>query len=191
MRLLVYIAAVLVAVDQGIKLLVAGLFMDAEFAIIPGVFYFRTWQNIYRGMIPHLLGWEMPAHIAVLATLCAMLIVVVAYRLMSFAAYNLKRCRRMLRASLPLIFAGAVCKLFDDVIWGGSLDFIRIPGFIIFDLKDVYIIAGTAMVLFVWVVYMVNYFLMSKDERREEDKRLKPVPWFRAGLPTTPKEETA
>lgn len=43
--------------------------------------------------------------------------------------------------------AGCLCGLIDRVFWGGSLDFLQIPGLFVFDLKDCFL--NAALIVFV------------------------------------------
>ena len=45
--------------------------------------------------------------------------------------------------------AGSICSLIDKLFWGGSLDFIQIPLFFTFDLKDCYL--SLAVLIFVFL----------------------------------------
>lgn len=63
--------------------------------------------------------------------------------ILSFVVYNFVRERyhtnRLVKHLFTLLLAGGCCSLLDKVAWGGSLDYILLQGFFIFDLKDVYI----------------------------------------------------
>ena len=48
--------------------------------------------------------------------------------------------------ALSLLYSlmGGLCSLLDKTLWGGSLDYLQVPGKCTFDLKDLYLAAGLA-----------------------------------------------
>ncbi len=48
------------------------------------------------------------------------------------------------RAAASLLLSGGLCSLLDKTLWGGSLDYLQVPGKCTFDLKDLYLAAGLA-----------------------------------------------
>ncbi len=60
--------------------------------------------------------------------------------------------------------AGTICSLIDKIFWGGSLDFLSIPGFFIFDLKDCYLTVGE--ILFVSIGLKYNRQIDVKEYMR-------------------------
>jgi signal peptidase II len=38
-----------------------------------------------------------------------------------------------------MLFSGALCSLIDKLFWNGSLDFVYLKGFFVFDIKDCYL----------------------------------------------------
>jgi signal peptidase II len=45
------------------------------------------------------------------------------------------------------LFSGEICSTVDKIFWGGSLDYVLVEGFFIFDLKDVYLSLFDAIVV--------------------------------------------
>lgn len=44
-----------------------------------------------------------------------------------------------MRVAYWITLAGVICSIIDRIFWGSSLDYIRIKGFFVFDLKDIFI----------------------------------------------------
>jgi len=178
---------VLVAVDQGIKLWIANFMMDAEFAIIPSVFAFQTAHNINLGWIWNMLDIMMPLPIAVLISIIAALGIVMVFRYLKFHFYDFKVYEKWLDKFLIFALAGAFCKLIDDIFWGGSLDYIRLFDWFIFDLKDVYLTTvALPIAIFFLVVLEIRICQLPKNERKKERDKYKIWPWIKNGLPIEP-----
>lgn len=45
----------------------------------------------------------------------------------------------MLDIIKAFLFSGVICSLIDKIFWNGSLDYILLKGFFVFDLKDCYL----------------------------------------------------
>jgi len=46
---------------------------------------------------------------------------------------------KLLNISISFVIAGIICSFIDVVFWGGSLDFIGLFDWFIFDMKDVWL----------------------------------------------------
>ena len=114
--------ALLVLIDQMVKIVISKVFMKYEFDIIAKVLRFNPELNTrlsYAGNFFELLSSQAKrAHI-------------------SFWVKIIMICG----------ISGCLCSLIDKVFWGGSLDFLQIPTLFIFDLKDCYL--TVAEVIFV------------------------------------------
>lgn len=75
-----------------------------------------------------------------------------------------KHIGNILNAAFIFIISGAICSLVDKIFWGGSLDYVYLVGFFIFDLKDVY--ASTFVAL--TILAMIKNFERFKniDEKK-------------------------
>jgi signal peptidase II len=197
--LILYIP-ILVLIDQVIKMIVAYMFMEYQIhftsstsiPLIEGVLTFSPHQNTNLGWIPSMLGLTMPVYMAVLISVFSLLIVIIAYRLMVYTLnlFDLYIKYKVL-AGVFLIFcvAAAICKLIDDIFWGGSIDYIGLFDWFTFDLKDVYINIAVAFILIWQIIYLKNYYKLAKDERKEYDEKLKFFRWIKKRMPL--EEKTA
>ena len=138
----------LVALDQAVKLIIANFFIDTEFTIVQNFLYFYVTQNIYLGWIPSMLGVAMPLYVAVFLVIISWLFIVIAHRYLIFITYDFTKYKTIPHLFLALLLSASICKLIDDIFWGGSLDFILLFDWFIFDLKDVYITIGASLIMF-------------------------------------------
>lgn len=81
--------------------------------------------------------------------------------------YSSKRHRGLLYYSSIFIISGAICSCIDVIFWGGSIDYIELFHWFIFDLKDFYItISSVLMVLYV-MFFIRDYIKLNKKERKQ------------------------
>jgi len=176
----------LVAMDQAVKLFIAHFMMDAQFTIIPHVFTFKTTQNIHLGWIWNMLDFMMPLHIAVVISVIAILVIIVFYRYLKFITFSWGKYSGIPTIFLILTMSSAFCKLIDDIFWGGSLDFIQLFDWFIFDLKDVYLTIASIMMFFFAIAHEVYHHKLPKEKREEEKMRQKFWCWVKLGFPMKP-----
>ena len=183
MRRMIFWITMLTVIDQAVKLLIAHFLMDAQFTIIPGVLSFYVSQNIHLGWIWVRLNIMMPLHFAVIITIVQTLVVIIYIRFISYATHNYRKFQSIPGKSMMLILTGSVCKLIDDIFWGGSLDFLEIFDWFIFDIKDIYITIGL-LLLFVCIIsnQIWYYGKLTKKERQIEKLRWKFINWFKSGM---------
>lgn len=177
----------LVAVDQAIKLFIAHFLMESHFTIIPHVFTFKTMQNIHLGYIPSLFDFMTPLYMAVMISVIAILIMILYYRYWVFCTFNWGKYSRIPTIFLTLVMAGGFCKLIDDIFWGGSLDYIQLFDWFIFDLKDVYL---TTIAFPLWAFYITAYkidlYKLPKEKRKEQKMKQRFWYWVKLGFPIKP-----
>ncbi len=142
LRNIILLILLLVLVDQGVKLVIYGSFMDANCEIIRGILDFKPLFNskysfvndsVYRstGMDAGLLF-----HIVLFAIVW--LIFFVVYRFFK----GIDPRNKILDVSFSLFTAAVICSYSGILVWKkGILDFLHLKliGNIIFDLKDIYI----------------------------------------------------
>lgn len=137
--------AVMIIVEQGIKLLVRN-YQGAEVSLVGDFVYFRPTHNTYYSWFNSMLGFENTRVFHIVLTVVILVLAILIFR------YAYKRKGNLLEINLLELFlmAGIVCSLLDRVFWGGSLDYIGLRGLFVFDLKDVYL--STFQVLAVYLV---------------------------------------
>lgn len=170
----------MVAAGQGVKLCVTRFFMDIEAAIIPGVFVFAPVQNTNLTYTTALWGvtpqvWTVAAFQFVVLALLA-----VIYRYM---LYILPSYEKLIALCAACSYSGVICSFIDVVLWGGSLDYIRLFDWFTFDLKDIYLsLAALTVCLILLLAYTLSYYRMTKGEKKEKGLWC----WLKAGMPEKP-----
>jgi len=184
-RRLIILILILILVDQAIKVLIAKFLMEphVHVTLIYGVLNFCPMQNKHLGWIPSMLDYMMPVYMAALLVIIAMVMIVIAYRYLKFCAFNWDKYKNLPNIFLTIFLSGASCSLIDGIFWGGSIDYIRLFDWFTFDLKDVYITFGEVVIFFYTINFLMRYFKLSKEERKEIDKKLNLFQWIKYGLP--------
>lgn len=140
----------LMALDQSVKILIAGRYMEESKDIIKGVVVFHPIINTYYSWVNSLfnMGISWTVHIV-------FNILVILLSLLLFSYVRRKNpTDRYVFWLFTFLFAGMFCSLTDKLFWGGSLDYIWLKGFFIFDLKDVYL---TAFEILMIAAVLFNY----------------------------------
>lgn len=120
-------------------------FMSYEFDILSGILRFNPVVNTRLSYIGNFFDPLSNPFLTILLNVFALGILISGYLL-----YKVKRENTSFPVKIIMIFglAGCLCSLIDKLFWGGSLDFLQIPNFFIFDLKDCYItMAGIPFVI--------------------------------------------
>lgn len=132
----------LTALDQGIKLWIAGRCPGASVTLISRRLRFQPVVNQNLSWAGHFVPWLRKKKVAVGLNLAALALIWRRWR---------QICRRsrsapssLARAGAALSLSAGLCSLLDKTLWGGSLDYIQIPEKCTFDLKDLYLAGGLA-----------------------------------------------
>lgn len=135
------IIAIMVVVEQGIKLVVRN-YQGVSHPIISNFVYFNPTHNTYYSWFNSMLGLQNTRMFHIVLTIILMVLAITIFRFVN------SKFGDSISISLLEIFlvAGIICSLIDRVFWNGSLDYIHLKGFFVFDLKDVYL--STFQVLF-------------------------------------------
>lgn len=125
----------LIALEQGIKLLINRFFLDGSIPLLEPLFYFEPMFNRHYSWFNSMLRIEDSRwlHIVFVGLMIALLFLFYRY------VGKRKGTRRITDMMFSFLFAGAICSFIDKVFWDGSLDYIRMDGLFTFDLKDLYI----------------------------------------------------
>lgn len=125
---------VLVILEQAIKIIVKD-YHGVKAPIIENILYFEPILNDNYSYINSLfnLGWSKTFHI-----IMVILVLFFSYYVFKYLeAKNIKNS--MINIIKVFLFAGVICSLLDKIYWNGSLDYISLKGFFVFDLKDCYL----------------------------------------------------
>jgi signal peptidase II len=165
----------LIAIDQVIKLAISRFALNALVILIPGALYFHPVQNTNLNWFASMASLQTPVWLMVVIQATILLLILAARRFFTYRS----GCQPLLEAFTVFIAAGIGCSFVDVVFWGGSLDFMGLFHWFIFDTKDVYL--NTASVfLILWVI---------KREKEHSQKPQGPsgwpalLQWLKAGCP--------
>lgn len=124
----------LVIFDQVIKLIVRNYY-DVKIPIVENFLYFMPTLNEDYSWINSLLqlGLGKIFHI-----MLVILILIFVYFGLRYLEYKVNKHLWIDIMKVTLI-SGGICSLIDKIFWNGSLDYILLKGFFVFDLKDCYI----------------------------------------------------
>lgn len=147
------LAAILIIADQTIKLIIRDNFMQLHFDIVGGLLYFQPLHNIKLSWINSLLG----ANVGFLPHVITNVIILVLLVWGRRYAASIRSIPLPLEYSFIFILAGAICSVIDKIFWGGSLDFIGLFSWFIFDTKDLYITVGIT----IFAIYTLAYSLKN------------------------------
>lgn len=164
--------SILIVIDQVVKLFIKKYLFDIQVVFIEGIIGFhpkintkQSWGGNYISIL------ENPIVANILVIFCFFIIIT------GYQFYRSKSTKESLPANLIFIFlmAGSICSLIDKVFWGGSLDFLRIPGFFIFDLKDCYLTVGEILFVPMGIKYnkqidvkeYIRFIYLSVKKQRE------------------------
>ncbi len=126
---------ILVSLDQILKIVVKNYFMDSEFDIIKNILSIQPSFIRAHSWLNSLFDLKIGMTVYVI---CIIIVLVV-----SFFIYGFLKKKKADNLPIELMFlffySGTICSLIDKIFWRGSLDYIFLKGFFIFDLKDVYL----------------------------------------------------
>jgi len=125
----------LVAVEQGIKLLINNRFLDADVPILKPFLYFDPMFNRDYSWFNSMLKLGVGKWLHVVLVTAMILFILLFYAFL----HHHGKTSRLVDTSFAFLISGALCSWIDKVLWDGSLDYIELKGFFTFDLKDVYI----------------------------------------------------
>ncbi|HWT27014.1 MAG TPA: signal peptidase II [Mobilitalea sp.] len=155
---IIYTILLAVSIDQAIKIYISRNMMNKEFDILGNILGFSPYVNSDYSWINSIsnLGINRITHI----------IVNVLMIFIIFMAYDFIKTRytasNYIKVTFTFLFAGGICSLIDKVAWGGSLDYVWLKGFFIFDLKDLYL---SIFIGFVILGMILNKELMKMNEK--------------------------
>lgn len=167
---------VLIALDQAVKLAIAGFCAGARIVLISGVLRFGPVKNTYLTWISSIAGYKTPVCLMVAFQIVALALIVLSYRYLTYRAFGRQA---MLRLFFSFCAAGVSCSFLDVAFWGGSLDFLGLFDWFVFDIKDLYLDTA-AIILTLWAIW---YEREKRCGRLPRPKRHAFTVWLREGMP--------
>lgn len=161
--LLVFI--LLIAVDQGVKIIIKSLFFNTHKAIISDFLYFYPIINTDGSWLNARFNTGLNFAFLIFLNFIALFLFAELYR---YYLYKKGKNKSFFEDTCFLfIFCGAFCSLLDKLFYGGSLDFIGIGNLFIADLKDIYINLG--LLLFFVSMYRNGLFSSNDSSSLKDD----------------------
>lgn len=139
------IAGPLMIIDQVTKTIILNTFQEGELLpLIPGFLHLTHAQNIYGSWFVQKFAWDFIGHGFLIALIVISLLLTIAV----YRYYNLAVRSSLLADMAFVFFIAAFTSAFIDISWRGfTLDFIQLPGYVIADLKDIYLWFGAACLI--------------------------------------------
>ena len=190
-RRFIILTLVLIFVDQIIKIVIAKFFMEPHVHVdlINGVLSFCPFKNTKFSIVlvrfAALFNIDM-VHISptpVFQITFSILAFVLILFLSLYYIYVSKKYRGSVYYFFNFMIAAVVCSCIDTVFWGGSIDYIGLFDWFIFDFKDAYSNIGIAFMVLWCILYFRDYMKLSKEQRKKEQQETKISDWIKKGFP--------
>ena len=148
-----------IILDQVIKLYIKRNLMGLEFDIVGEILGFKSVINIDYSWINSMGQFDIGLMPHVILNVVIFLMFILVYDFISIK-YKMSK---LVRVDFCFAFAGIMCSLIDKIAWGGSLDYIWLKGFFIFDLKDIFL---TCFEIITICMLVFNYKGLRKLEEK-------------------------
>lgn len=127
--------ALLIIIEQGVKLIINSKYLDANEVIIDNFLYFNPLFNRDYSWINSLfqLGVSKWIHIVMVTLIVVMVLLIYLY------IDHRNQNSKIVSTAFSFLLAGGVCSWIDKLFWDGSLDYIYVKSQFTFDMKDVFI----------------------------------------------------
>lgn len=169
----ILLALALAAADQGVKLLISRFAPDAELTLIPGALVFQPVHNTNLNWLSSMAGITPPVWLMVALQVLMLAAVVLIYR---YLAYRSSSRGGLLALFFSFAAAGICCSFIDVVFWGGSLDFLGLFDWFVFDTKDLFLNAS-------WIIIAIRELTRKQPSPDKAGEKGGIMQWFRLGCP--------
>jgi len=166
---IIIVSTIMISIDKIIKILIINNFINNRFNIIGEYVSFYPKFNLNRSWYGSIIKIDIGRWPHIIFLFIVFLIVLIIIK--NILKYN--EITYFKSFTLIFLISGVASSLLDAIIWGASLDYIRIKGFFIFDLKDLYIS------IFEIFFYLTLIKFISKKENREIIIKLKTMEFIK------------
>lgn len=158
-RVFYVLTMLLIIIEQSIKFVINGRYLDANTVIVKNFLYFRPMFNRDYSWINSLfnLGVSKVVHIVLVGFIVIMVFLVYQY------VHSKGHTTKTVTTAFSFLFAGGICSLFDKLYWDGSLDYIYVQNQFTFDLKDVYINVFIGLMILMFIVDHMGFRTKDSD----------------------------
>ncbi|MGL5436121.1 MAG: signal peptidase II [Lachnospiraceae bacterium] len=169
----VCLIAIFIAIDQLLKIVISHLGMGSNVSIIPGVIRFEPIQNFNLTWVFSMA--ELTPSVAVVVAMIIIAIVITSL-LHRYIVFYYAQEELLFDLFRQIAYSGIICALIDVVIWKGSIDYIGLFDWFVFDLKDVYLTCSVVLLL-------IGTFKNRSEIDRATAKERGIITWLKLGLP--------
>ena len=131
---------ILVFIDQTIKIIIYNFYGEIHFEIIPSLIEFKPTFNVKHSWVNGLLNKNFGINVGFLPhVILYLLIGILVPMYFSYFRNKVAYNKKLIDTATIFMMAAILCALIGNIIWKkGTLDFIYLKPFFVFDLKDVY-----------------------------------------------------
>ncbi len=147
-KMFIALTAILVIIEQWIKVVVNANHLDAFTPILEPFLYFKPMFNRDYSWINSLFQLGVGKIFHVVSVGFIILLIILVYRYI----HNSGGGSKLVSTAFGFLLAGGVCSFIDKVFWDGSLDYIYVKGYFTFDLKDAYINVFIGLVIIMYII---------------------------------------
>lgn len=172
--------AILIIIDQLIKVIITTCFGESQFEIIPSLLEFHPTYNEKHSYVNSLLNKHFGINVGLLPHLVLYFVLGILISIHLFYFRNkIQSNAKLLDISIIFMVAAASCTLVGNLVWEkGILDYIYLKPLFVFDLKDTY--ADISIVFFVLYAFKnrkelksiksKDAFLFAKEKLKNNNK---------------------
>ncbi len=131
---------ILITIDQVIKILIHNFYGDIHFEIIPSLLEFKPTFNVKHSWVNTLLDKNFGVNVGLLPHVVLYILIGIFIPIFfSFFRNNIPTNKKLIDLAIVFMMAAVVCALIGNIIWkNGTLDYIYLKPWFVFDLKDLY-----------------------------------------------------
>lgn len=158
-RITMIMVLLLTALDQIVKIIVKDYY-GFRTPIIKDILYFMPTLNDDYSWLNSMFqfGWGKSFHIIIVLSM-------LIFSYLTFKYLEIKNVKgSMIKILEAFLFSGIICSLVDKVFWNGSLDYILLKGFFVFDLKDCYLTISNFIII---ILAIRNWTNLSRIRSRD------------------------
>lgn len=182
----IIIGAGLISADQLLKLWIFRFFRNSNVVLIPQVLRFHPVQNKNLNWIASVADYKTTVIQMAVLQAAAVILALLAYRYLAYCSGG--RWERLLSKLFILFFVAGICgSTLDVMLWGGSLDFIRLFNWFTFDVKDIYLSASVLFLILYSLAYLKRYYRLDSQQRKQLKNLQRIRQWIKAGFPVSQK----
>ena len=131
---------ILITIDQAIKILINTYFRNTHFEIIPSLIEFKPTFNERHSWVNNLLDDNFGINVGLIPHIILYILIgIFIPMLFSYFRNNILADKKLIDIAIIFMMAAVLGALIGNLIWkNGTLDYIYLKPWFVFDLKDLY-----------------------------------------------------